>query len=162
MVDELLVHDVDNPTRLTTVRPNGRLRVQHVNLEEERTHQSFKDEVDVNKILKRHRDQRLPLPSTDLTYADVSGLTDYRDALDNVAKVRDLFMTLPATSRAYFMNDPASFLDWSFEHTPEEVDALVHGPPKAAPVVPAVVAVEPVSPAEPEKILAEPASKEPA
>jgi hypothetical protein len=116
-------------TQLVTERPNGTRRVQHVNEQPSETHQSFKDSVDINNIIKRHRDTRQPLPSVQLNYADVSHIGDYRDALDTVDRVSDLFMTLPAMSRAYFENDVGTFLDYAANNGPEELNALLDGPP---------------------------------
>lgn len=110
---------------------SGRVRVPHVNEEPSLTHQSFKDEVDVNNILKRHFDARKPLPAVSLEhFADVSELTDYRDALENVRKVEGIFQTLPADTREFFRNDAAQFLDYTFEHGADKVNELVYGPPK--------------------------------
>lgn len=141
---------------------SGRVRVQTgEDPGKSRTHQSFKKEVDINNIVKRHTDQRIPLPSAGLVYADVSELTDYREALDNVTLVRKVFDRLPSSSRAYFDNDAAIFLDWSFENEAETVDALMQGPPmppqEAPPAPPAVPETppDPPPPAEP------PASAEP-
>lgn len=146
-------HDEGFPTRLTTKRKNGSNRVQHVNVGESKTHQSFKDEVDVTKIVTRHRDTRLPLPSTGLVYADVSELTDYRDALDNVKAVEGIFMKLPSASRAYFDNDPARFLDWTFQNDAESIDGLVRGPPKPPEEpAPPVAAVPPAAPEVPPEV----------
>lgn len=127
---------------------SGRVRVPEVNEEPSRTHQSFKDEVDVNNIVKRHTDGRIPLPSVGMIYQDVSELTDYRDAIDNVKRVTEIFMSLPATSRAYFNHDAAAFLDWSFENDAAAVDALVHGPPRVAEVIDVPATTAPVGPAE--------------
>ncbi len=129
-----------------------RVRVSTTNLLEERTHQSFKGEVDINRIIKRHTDNRIPLPSVGMVYADVSELTDYREALDNVVKVRGVFEKLPSASRAYFDNDAALFLDWSLQNEPAVVDSLVHGPPQTpsnGPVVPPVAVPSPTVPATP-------------
>lgn len=112
---------------------SGRIRVQHKNDEKSLTQQSHKDSVNVNNIVRRHREGGRPLPIIkDLVYADVSGLSDYREALDNVMKVQGVFMSLPSSSRAFFENDAAKFLDWTFEPdvTPEMVDALQIGPPQ--------------------------------
>lgn len=127
-----------------------RVPVQTMNELPEKTHQSFADEVDINRIIKRHTDARIPLPTVGLVYQDVSELTDYRDALDNVTKVRDIFMQLPASSRAYFDNDAAIFLDWTFDNPAELVDSLVHGPPvPAAPETPPDPVDRPTDPETP-------------
>ena len=108
---------------------SGRVRVQTENSDKSKTHQSFKDEVDVNQIVKRHRSSGVPLPTKGLIYQDVYNLSDYRQALDNVKHIGEIFMSLPAASRAYFDHDPATFLDWTFENDADTVDSLVHGPP---------------------------------
>ncbi len=123
---------MDTKTKIHT-QYSTRVRVQHENLEESRTHQSFRKEVNINNIVKRHVDQRIPLPTAGLVYSDVSGLTDYREALDNVQKVTKVFNRLPASSRGYFNNDAAEFLDWSLQNDAETVDGLIHGPPTPAP-----------------------------
>lgn len=110
-------------------------RLVTVNNKPSATHQSFKDEQDVNKIVQRHRDLRIPLPSANLNYADISEITDYRDALDSVMRVQGIFDSLPSSSRSYFDNDVANFLDYARANTPDVVDALVKGPPAAEPVV---------------------------
>lgn len=125
---------------LATVPPEYRqawvgTRLCTVNNGESKTHQSFKDEQDVNKIIQRHRDLRIPLPSANLNYADISEITDYRDALDSIKRVQGIFEALPSASRAYFDNDVARFLDYARANTPDVVDALVKGPPVAEPVV---------------------------
>ena len=157
----MIEHDVGYPTRVTTERPNGTVRVQHLNADESRTHQSFKDEVDVNKIIKRHRDTRVPLPSSNLNYADVSEITDYRDALDTMQRVGAIFAGLPAATRSYFKNDVALFLDYANANTPETVDQLVHGPP-SPPATAEPAAPSPPATAEPAAAEAPAAPEEPA
>lgn len=80
--------------------------------EEGRTKQSFKDEVDINKIMKKverggmitHLNAREPF------YGDVSGITGYQDALLVVNEAQELFSGLSAQIRKRFRNDPAEFI----------------------------------------------------
>lgn len=79
-----------------------------------RTRQSMKDECDINRILGRfkqsgmitHVAQRSPV------YADVSDVTDYREAVERVERTDEFFQGLPAKVRAKFGHDPVSFLDF--------------------------------------------------
>lgn len=97
-------------------RPDGTLRVgitQDPNIKE-RTKQQFKDQCDINNIMKKY------LQSGELThiarsqgvYADVSEITDYEQSLNKIAKANEAFMTLPAKVRERFANNPAKFLEF--------------------------------------------------
>lgn len=83
-----------------------------------RTHQSFKQECDINEIMRRFRKSGDPDflkrlgRITDGVYGDFSNVSDYRTALDQVARAADVFSALPARVRARFENDPAVFLDF--------------------------------------------------
>lgn len=93
-----------------------RKRVQ-VECKDSLTHQSFKEEVDVNNIVKRFRN----INGTDLMnyegtfggqFGDFSGVTDYQTALEQVWRADEAFSSLPAKVRKRFDNDPAQFLDF--------------------------------------------------
>lgn len=79
-----------------------------------RTKQSFKDEVDINKIIARfektgmvdHVNQGKPF------YGDVSAVRSYREALECVRIAEDLFMGYPAGIRERFDNDPAKLIEF--------------------------------------------------
>lgn len=94
-----------------------------------RTKQAFKDECDVNLIMKRFkRDVGVDYLSrfhgyVDGNYGDFTNVSDYRSALDQVSHANDVFMALPSSVRAEFRNDPAYFLD--FVNDPKNVDRLV-------------------------------------
>jgi hypothetical protein len=83
--------------------------------EEGKTRQSEADQADINKIIKRlDRDGILPLSAftqREGAFLDVSEVPDFASAMQQVDKARDYFMSLPATSRAMFDNDPAKLLD---------------------------------------------------
>lgn len=89
-----------------------------------RTKQSHKDECDIHKILSQysrtglltHVAERPPF------YVDVSGMPDYRSALNAVKEAEELFMELPAKTRSEFDNDPAVFLD--FCNDPQNEDKM--------------------------------------
>lgn len=77
------------------------------------TKQSFKDECDINHILKRF----LKTGILDFTnknqarYGDTTGM-EYTQAMQTVAAAKSLFNELPAPLRARFENEPAKFLDF--------------------------------------------------
>lgn len=76
------------------------------------TRQSEKDACDINRIVARFEKTGI-LPSLGSGfYADVSGMTDYREALDQVRRGQEVFMSLDAATRAMFENDAAQFLDF--------------------------------------------------
>lgn len=89
--------------------PKSPLRLQFVR--PDRTKQSFKDECDINVILKRfeatgqleHVAKRAP------SYGDVPAL-DFREAMDLVVKARADFAQLPSAIRDRFGNDPGQLL----------------------------------------------------
>jgi phage internal scaffolding protein len=91
-----------------------------------RTKQSFRDECDINNILRQFNvTGQLPVGSVQPQYGDFSGITDYQSALNRVMAAQDSFLQLPAKIRAKFDNDPAVFLDFaSDEANKDEMKAL--------------------------------------
>lgn len=91
-----------------------------------RTQQSFRDECDINNILRQFNvTGQLPVGSVQPQYGDFSGITDYQSALNAVMAAQDSFLALPAKVRAKFDNDPALFVDWaSDEANKDEMKAL--------------------------------------
>lgn len=77
------------------------------------TQQHFKDETDINNILRQFNITGL-LPDQPLSprYGDFTGIGDYHGALNAVIAAEDQFMALPATLRARFENDPAQLIDF--------------------------------------------------
>lgn len=78
-----------------------------------RTKQAHKDECDVNQILKRYRatGQLHHVSKFTGVYADVSEVTDFREAVDRVEKAKEVFAGLSSRVRKHFGNSPAAFLD---------------------------------------------------
>jgi phage internal scaffolding protein len=91
-----------------------------------RTKQSFRDECDINNILKQFNvTGQLPVGSVQPQYGDFSGITDYQSALNAVMAAQDSFLQLPAKVRAKFDNDPALFVEFaSDEAHKDEMKAL--------------------------------------
>lgn len=78
--------------------------------------QSFKDEVDINTILKRFglgyempANPRMPMQG------DFTGMTDYRTAVTRIVETQQMFEEYPAHIRAKFDNDPAKFVDFCLD-----------------------------------------------
>ena len=77
------------------------------------TQQHFKDETDINNILRQFNITGL-LPESPLSprYGDFTGIGDYHTALNAVIAAEDEFAALPAQIRARFENDPAQLIDF--------------------------------------------------
>lgn len=88
-----------------------------------KTKQEFKDECDINNIIRRfvkdgflrHMARGVP------QFMDVSDLPDFRTAVDQVRATEEFFGKLPAKLRAKFGNDPARFLDEAGKMTRAEL-----------------------------------------
>nr|QJB20007.1 MAG: internal scaffolding protein [Microvirus sp.] len=95
-----------------------------------RTKQSFKQECDVNQIMKRFKRANAGASFLDRyqgylsgQFGDFSNVVDYRTALDQVRQANDVFDRLPAIVRKRFGNDAAAFLD--FVHDPSNQGEMV-------------------------------------
>ncbi len=115
--------------------------------------QSFKEECDINTILRRHRDGAMVshVNANPGVFADVTGFTDYREVLERLQAADEYFSSLSAKVRGRFENDPAFFLD--FVADPENREELVElglGPAvEEAVVEPPMARVAPVEPVAP-------------
>lgn len=80
-----------------------------------RTQENFKDECDINLILKKYQATGV-LPSNSKAalahYGDFSKVPSYQDALNRVMEASDMFSQLPATLRFKFENDPGLLLNF--------------------------------------------------
>uniref|UniRef100_UPI0040478447 hypothetical protein n=1 Tax=Algoriphagus sp. TaxID=1872435 RepID=UPI0040478447 len=86
-----------------------------------RTKQSFKEECDINTILKRFNiTGQLPVGPLQPQYGDFSGVVDYQTALNAVIAAQESFNALPATLRNRFANDPAAFVDFCSDESNRE------------------------------------------
>lgn len=89
-----------------------------------RTKQSFKDECDINNILKqysatgivRHIRQEQP------RYADLPDDVDFQTAMNTVIQAESAFASLPSKVRNRFHNDPAEFL--AFMADPKNLEEM--------------------------------------
>ena len=82
--------------------------------EKTRTKQSFKDECDINNILKKYQKTgQLPdMIRSNPQYGDFSDVVDYQTGLDIVNKAHMQFMALSADVRERFANSPEKFLQF--------------------------------------------------
>lgn len=138
--------------------------VVYEQITEDMTKQEFKDECDVNRIVARFEKTGLitHLAKGVPSYADVSQMGNYQEALNTVMAAEDWFMGLPASIRNEWNNDPAQLLDAM--HDKDQHPRLIElGILEAAegavspPVPPAPPADPPAPPAPPEPVPPAPA-----
>lgn len=101
---------------LVTVRENGTLDIATINDEPSLTQQQYAEECDINNIVKRYANDpatwRMLTEGKKGVYADFSEIKDYQQMLNQVIHAQEAFMTLPASIRARFRNDPGSLLEF--------------------------------------------------
>lgn len=111
-------------------RRTKRKRVQtFFDSEPSRTKQSFKEECDVNNMIRKFN----KVTGVDLLkdyhqalggkYGDFTDVVDYRTALERIDRAEQAFMALPAVLRKKFDNDPAKFVDFATD--PNNMDQMV-------------------------------------
>lgn len=111
------------------------------------TKQEFKDECDINVLMKRYQKTGLfPHPSGQQPrYVTNIGMPDYQESLNIVMKAQEEFASLNSELRKRFENDPAKFL--AFVNDPANADELVSlGLREAPKPAPAPVQVEVINP----------------
>ncbi len=94
------------------------------NIEETRTQQHFKEQCDINRIVKTYAktglvpgNPRLPLET------DFVGIVDFHTAMNAVRRADEAFMELPADLRSRFHNDPQEYVEFCLDK--ENLDELV-------------------------------------
>jgi phage internal scaffolding protein len=102
--------------------------------------QQFKDECDINNILRQFNiTGQLPESTLSPKYGDFTGISDYKTALDRVMAADEEFMSLPANIRARFDNEPANLIEFlENEENRSEAEKLGLVEPKStleAPIV---------------------------
>jgi phage internal scaffolding protein len=96
------------------------------------TQQHFKDECDINNILRQFNiTGQLPENTLSPRYGDFTGISDYQTALNQVIAAEDEFMRLPADLRARFENDPAQLIEFleNLENKDEAIKLGLVNPP---------------------------------
>lgn len=82
--------------------------------EPDKTLQQFKEEVDLNTMIRRFGVTGQPPTASSRTpfYGDFSNVPDYQTALNAVRAAEDGFAALPAAVRERFGNNPGALLDF--------------------------------------------------
>lgn len=121
----------------------GRVRMPTVVVGDTMTKQGFAKECDINNIMKRYEKDGIisHVAKYGGQYGDFTDVPDYREALDKVMSANEMFMSLPASIRSKFENDPAKFL--TFVGDPANKDEMGKLGLLRAPV-PGVAVPEPV------------------
>lgn len=82
--------------------------------EETMAKQAFKDECDINTIVRRFGiTGQLPKGVRMPTFGDFSEVTDFASAMNAIALANEAFDTMPAEIRTRFQNDPQKFLEFT-------------------------------------------------
>lgn len=115
-----------------------------------RTKQSFKDETDINNIVRRFGlTGELPTSLKVPTYEDFSAVVDFQSAMNIVIRAEKAFAEMPADVRRRFDNDPGKFM--AFVHddaNKDEARKLGLLVPEPSAPVPTLVKVVPEEPAQ--------------
>jgi phage internal scaffolding protein len=94
-------------------RENGTLRVQSVPEGKSRTEQSHQKAVNINTIVAKARKGIPPRVNNGTgVYGDFSSGIDFHEMQNRITDAMLDFMSLPATTRAKFDNDPGKLLDF--------------------------------------------------
>lgn len=90
---------------------------------ESKTSQQFKDECDINTIVRRFNlTGQMPSDVRAPQYGDFEDVVDYQTALNAVIAAQGSFNALPADVRSRFSNDPGLFVDFCSD--PENLPEL--------------------------------------
>jgi phage internal scaffolding protein len=104
------------------------------------TKQSFKEECDINTIVRMFGvTGKVPANVRMPTYGDFEDVGDFREAMEAINAASASFAEMPSEVRERFSNDPAKFVDFcSNEANKAEAERLGLTVPKPVPVVPVV------------------------
>lgn len=123
-----------HPQQVWNTREDGTLDISTRITSESLTQQQFKDECDINVIMKNYTETGTishlrPSPGV---YADLSQIGDLKTALDELHRASEAFNLLPAKVRTRFNNDPAELVAFcSDSKNLDEAIALGIAPPKS-------------------------------
>lgn len=78
------------------------------------THQSFKDECNINNIMKKYErtGQLTHVRNSEGVFGDFTNVEDYQVNLNKIILAEEAFMTLPAHLRKQFNNSPQELLEF--------------------------------------------------
>lgn len=91
-----------------------------VNLDPSLTVQSFERDANLNNLVAKFGIKGVPVHPMPLRYGDFSDAPDLREALEIMREAKESFMSLPATVRRRFDNDPAEL--YAFLQDPSNLD----------------------------------------
>lgn len=92
--------------------------------------QHFKDQLEINNIMKRAQNGGFLPPAPDSgMYLDMS-CTDFREARDMLLRAREAFDRLPSDLRLRFGNDPAKACAWLSDPLNADEAIRLHMKPK--------------------------------
>jgi len=102
--------------KIINKRADGSIQVITTSVQPSKTDQSFKDSVDINRIMKKYRAHgfnmnNLPWPQTG-KYGDFSEVKTYQQALQQMLNAHNLFDALPSETRKRFSNDPQELIQF--------------------------------------------------
>ena len=100
------------------------------------TQQAFKQETDINYILRQYDKTGLitHVNKAAAQYGDFTEVNEYQESLNRVIAAQDAFMELPSAIRKQFGNDPGAFFE--FATNPDNLDAMVKMGLAEAPIIP--------------------------
>lgn len=79
-----------------------------------KTQQQFKNQCDINNIMKKYQEQGIVTHKNlyQGNYGDFDGSLDYNTMLQKVRESNEMFMSLPSSVRQEFNNDPHTFIEF--------------------------------------------------
>lgn len=98
--------------QIITKRKDGSTDVATLNEEPSMTQQQFKEECDINNIMRKYEQtgQITHINRKQGVYADLSNIKDYQEMLHTIHHAEEAFNTLPAEVRYKFRNDPTKLI----------------------------------------------------
>lgn len=88
--------------------------------------QHFKDEVDINTIVRRFgASGQVPQFLPEGMYGDFTDVSDYDDAVGRIERADRAFMALPAVVREKFHNDPSELMRAASVSTYDELGKVL-------------------------------------
>lgn len=103
--------------------PKGYKRAGYDTGPETMVQQQFRDEVDVNTIVRRFGMTReMPSGLDGGVYGDFTGISDYESAVAAVERAQSGFLTLDPEVRARYENDPGLYLAAVAQMSDEELE----------------------------------------
>lgn len=104
--------DPNYPDQIWNTREDGSLDVATIVKGPSLTQQQFKDECDINNILRSYTETGTinHINRKNHLYGDFSDIPNFQESLDIVRYAEEQFMLLPAKVRARFENDPAQLV----------------------------------------------------